>query len=89
MVFSFAHERYEKRKNKAKETGTIGGAVFIILQPILFLITEIIVLCICFRYTYLTNRIPNLFISMISLALVGWLSELTNHIFKNTKLSKI
>lgn len=85
ILFSIFHEWYSKRKTDTKEFNIIKGTVWIILQPIIFLLVEGLIVCTSYLYTYMTNVIPNLLLSIITIALVGWSSELINHLIKKYK----
>ncbi len=85
ILYSVFYEWYSKRKNDTKESCMIKGSILIILQPIFFLLVEGLIVCTSYLYTYMTNKMPNLLLCMIAIALVGWSSELVNHFIKQYK----
>lgn len=85
ILFSILQECYSKCKNDAKESFIIRGTILIILQPIFFLLVEGLIVCTSYLYTCMTNKIPNLLLCMITIALVGWSSELVDYFFKQYK----
>ena len=66
-------KQYEKSKSKS--------IIITLLQPLLLIIIEFLVVLMFYAITFFSNKIPDLFLSMISIALVGISVELTNIIY--------
>ena len=77
VVFCLLHVSYEQYKEKSARKGKLAAVVSVLLQPFLFIVAEVLVVAVCYLITFLTGSIPDLFISMVALALVGISNDLT------------
>ena len=81
VAFCLIHDYYNQHKEKSIGKGKASAIVSTLLQPFLFIAAEGLVVAICYLITFITGSIPDLFISMIAIALVGISNDLTSILF--------
>lgn len=82
-LFSFLDIEYEKSRRLAiEEQKKYKSITLTLLKPVLFIIIQVSVILFFYCLTFWTNKIPDLFLSMISISLVGISIDLTNIILK-------
>lgn len=88
FVFCYICNKYNRwKKNTLKNVIGVSkskfkGCIVIILHPMIFIGYEVLITLLCYLFTNITLWIPNLFLSMVSIAVVGVSIELTNQICK-------
>lgn len=78
LFFTILKQNYNSLKEIISKKNKTIAIVAIILQPIVFFVAELLVILICYAITYFTNKIPDLFISMVAIAIISISIELTN-----------
>ena len=74
---------YNDKKEKMLINNKLRASFFVLLYPGVFIIVEFIIVVLNYAITYMTNTIPDLFLCMVSLAVIGVSNEFINIIFHN------
>lgn len=77
IFFSVFQSFYASFKKRQEKKGRCFVVFALVLQPLTFIVTEIIIVCISYIYTYFTNQLPDLFFGMVVIALVSISMEIT------------
>lgn len=82
FLFCFIRGKLSDYKIECHKNGKLREIVVVLLNPIIIILAEIAVILICFTFTYWTHFIPDLFVSMVAIALVSISMELTESILR-------
>jgi len=78
LFFIILKQKYNSFKDNLSKNYKTIAIVAIVLKPIVFVVVELLIIFICYTITYFTNKIPDLFISMVAIAMISISVELTN-----------
>lgn len=81
LIFVRLQQKYKMFKDDALNKKRSFAIIAYLLLPIIFILAEMVVVLICYAITYFTNTIPDLFISMVTIALITLSIDITNIIW--------